>query len=71
VQGNFFSIKQIDSNTYHRVNEYVKNRIQYFADEGKHCFVKVEEYNNPRSLSANALYWYGWMTWLNYLIKKA
>lgn len=57
MQGNFFSIRQIDENTHKRCNEYIGNRIKYFLEQGKPCYVKVEEYKNPRSLSANALMW--------------
>ena len=61
MQGNFFSVKKIDENTYKNCHEYVGNRIKYFLEQGKPCYVKVEEYKNPRSISANALYWI-WMT---------
>jgi hypothetical protein len=69
VQGNYFSINQIDENTFERVHEYVRNRIKHFVDEGKPCYVKVEEYKNPRSLSANSLYWV-WMDDLAKLFNK-
>lgn len=69
MQGNFFSVKHIDDNTYERLNEYVANRIKHFVEEGKPCYVKVEEYKNPRSLSANALYWV-WMDDLAKLFNK-
>lgn len=65
MQGNYFSINQIDENTYQRVNEYVVNRIKYYIGEGKHCFVKVEEYRVEEyrlaSKEARGLYFGVWV----------
>lgn len=63
MQGNYFLLKDLDEQKDF-LDKFIKDKVGLIG-QGKSVSVRVEEYKNPRSLSANALYW----IWMNDLAK--
>lgn len=63
MQGNYFLVRE--GSKIEHINKYVFDKIKEILAKNKTPFVKVDEYKNPRSLSANALYW----VWMDDLAK--
>jgi len=57
-EGHFHRVSKLTEDVRSSVHKYVDQALDLMVGErGLTCFVKVEEYKSPRSLSANNLYW--------------
>jgi len=57
VQGNFFRVEKLNERSKENMERFVYDKVKALTEQGKPAAVKVEEYRQQRSLSANRLVW--------------
>lgn len=64
MQGNYQLVADLEKDKKY-IDNFISSKIKPILDKDKKAIIKVEEYSNPRSLSANRLYW----SWLKEMSK--
>lgn len=56
MEGNYQLVSDLEKDKKY-IDNFISSKIKPILDKDKKAIIKVEEYSNPRSLSANRLYW--------------
>lgn len=56
MQGNYQLVSDLEKDKKY-IDNFINSKIEPILAKDKKAIIKVEEYSNPRSLSANRLYW--------------
>lgn len=69
MEGNYQLVSDLEKDKVY-INKFIKSKIEPILARDKQAVIKIEEYDDPRSIPANRLYW----TWLkkmsSYFSKK-